>query len=232
MDGAIVAGAEVAGAVVRHDNRARRRDDDRSCHDRGRRYDNWRGLCHDNGLRHDRSRRHDDRSGLGDNRCRLGHNDRGGLGDNRSRLRHDDWSRLCDDRRLCDYRRLRIDDDSRWRLDGFRDVGDGVHDVKHRVEAAVVEGTAVMVMGLSLDGVARQQDGGDGQTEDGVACVFHGVLLFRRLVCLLTCLCFPSSPNQYHDFLFFSSFFSFSLILVCVAPCGFIKPIWERFSFF
>ncbi len=174
MNGAIVAGAEVAGAIVRHDNRARRRDDDRggsrndnrSCHDRGRRHDDWRGLRHDNGLRHNRS-------GLGnDHRSRLRHDDRSGLGDNRSGLRHDDRSRLGDNRRL------RIDDDSRWRLDGFRDVGDGVHDVEHRVEAAVVEGSAVMVMGLSLDGIARQQDGGDGQTEDGVACVFHGVLLF------------------------------------------------------
>ena len=176
-------GAVVARAVVRHDNRTRRGDDDRS----GSRHDNrsghnWSGrdddggrLRHDNGLRHDwRGLRHDDRSsrlshdwrGLGDNR---GLSNNRGLGDN-GRLRYDG--------RLGDNRGLRIDDDGRWRLNGFRDVGDGVYDVEHRVEAAVVESTAVMVMGLSLDGVARQQDGGDGQTEDGVACVFHGVLLF------------------------------------------------------
>ena len=204
MDGAIVAGAEVAGAVVRHDNRAGRRDDDRSCHDRGRRHDDWRRLCHDNGLRHDRSRlRHDDRSGLGDNRCRLGHDDRGGLGDNRSRLRHDHWSRLCDDRRLCDYRRLRIDDDSRWRLDGFRDIGDGVHDVKNRVEAAVVESSVVVVMVLSLEVVASQQKSGDGQTEDGVVCVLHGVLLFRWLVCLFDLLVFSVFTKPISRFFIF-----------------------------
>ena len=188
MDGAIVAGAEVAGAVVRHDNRAGRRDDDRSCHDRGRRHDDWRRLCYDNGLRHDRSR--------------LRHDDRGGLGDNRSRLRHDDWSRLCDDRRLCDYRRLRIDDDSRWRLDGFRDIGDGVHDVKYRVEAAVVEGTAVVVMVLSLEVVASQKSG-DGQTEDGVVCVLHGVLLFRWLVCLFDLLVFSVFTKPISRFFIF-----------------------------
>ena len=204
MDRAIVAGAEVAGAVVRHDNRAGRRDDDWSCHDRGRRYDNWRGLCHDNGLRHDRSRlRHDDRSGLGDNRCRLGHDDRGGLGDNWSRLRHDHWSRLCDNRGLGDDRRLRIDDDSRWRLDGFRDVGDGVHDVKHRVEAAVVESSVVVVMVLSLEVVASQQKSGDGQTEDGVVCVLHGVLLFRWLVCLFDLLVFSVFTKPISRFFIF-----------------------------
>ena len=235
MARAVVAGAEGVRTVVRHDDGATRtdddwcgsRNDDRGCHDRCRRHNDRRGLCHDNGLRHDRSG--------------LRYNDRSRLRHNRSRLCYDDWSRLrhnrsrlCDDDRcwLCDNGRLRIDDDGGWRLDGFRDIGDGVHDIKHRVEAAVVEGSAVMVMGLSLKVVACQQQGGDGQTEDGVACVLHGVLLFRRLVCLLTCLCFPSSPNQYHVFLFFSSFFSFSLILVCVVPCGFIKPIWERFSFF
>ena len=163
-----MAGAVVTRTVVRHDNRAGRgdddrcgsRNDDRSCHDRGGRHDDWRGLRHNNGLRH--------------NRSRLSHNDGSRLCDDRW-LRH--YGRLRYDCGLRDNRGLRIDDDSRWRLDGFRDIGDGVHDVKHRVEAAVVEGPAVMVMGLSLDGVARQQDGGDGQTEDGVACVFHGVLL-------------------------------------------------------
>ena len=204
MDGAIVAGAEVAGAVVRHDNRARRRDDDRSCHDRGRRHDDWRRLCYDNGLRHDRSRlRHDDRSGLGDNRCRLGHDDRGGLGDNRSRLRHDHWSRLCDNRGLGDDRRLRIDDDGGWRIDGFRDIGDCVHDVKYRVEAAVVEGTAVVVMVLSLEVVASQQKSGDGQTEDGVVCVLHGVLLFRWLVCLFDLLVFSVFTKPISRFFIF-----------------------------
>jgi len=179
-----MAGAVVTRTVVRHDNRAAgrgdddrcgSRNDDRSGHDRGGRHDDWRGLRHNNGLRH--------------NRSRLSHNDGSRLRNDWRGLRHNDGSRLCDDRWLRHYGRLRydsglrdnsglrIDDDSRWRLDGFRDIGDGVHDVKHRVEAAVVEGTAVMVMGLSLDGVARQQDGGDGQTEDGVACVFHGVLL-------------------------------------------------------
>ena len=178
-----MAGAVVTRTVVRHDNRAGRgdddrcgsRNDDRSCHDRGGRHDDWRGLRHNNGLRH--------------NRSRLSHNDGSRLRNDWRGLRHNDGSRLCDDRWLRHYGRLRydcglrdnrglrIDDDSRWRLDGFRDIGDGVHDVKHRVEAAVVEGPAVMVMGLSLDSVARQQDGGDGQTEDGVACVFHGVLL-------------------------------------------------------
>ena len=177
-------GAVVARAVVRHDNRTRRGDDDRS----GSRHDNrsghnWSGrdddggrLRHDNGLRYDwRRLRHDDGSGLRHNRRRLRDNNRSGLGDNRGL---GDNGRLRYDGGLRDNRGLLIDDDGRWRLDGFRDVGDGVHDVKHRVEAAVVEGSAVMVMGLGLYGIARQQDGGDGQTEDGVACVFHGVLLF------------------------------------------------------
>ena len=155
----------------RHDNWSGRHNDWRRLrHDnglrdnwRGLRHNNWSRLCHDwRGLRHDdgSSRLSHDRSRLRDNR---------GLGYN-GRLRHDG--------RLRDNSGLGIDDDSGWRLDGFRDVGDSVHDVEHRVEPAVVEGATMMVMGLSLDGVARQQDGGDGQTEDGVACVFHGVLLF------------------------------------------------------
>ena len=178
-------GAVVARAVVRHDDRTRRgddnrsgsRNDNRSCHDRGGRHDDWRRLRHDNGLRDNRSGlRDDDRSGLRHNRSRL--RDNGGLriDDDWRGLRHN--SRLGDDCWLRDDGRLRVDDDGGWRFNGFRDVGDGVHDVKHRVEAAVVEGATMMVMGLGLDGVARQQDGGDGQTEDGVACVFHGVLLF------------------------------------------------------
>jgi hypothetical protein len=67
----------------------------------------------------------------------------------------------------------------------------------------VVEGTAVMVMGLSLDGVARQQDGGDGQTEDGVACVLHGVLLFRWLVCLFDLLVFSVFTKPISRFFIF-----------------------------
>ena len=146
-----MAGTVEARAVMRHDDRTRRgnddrsgsRDDDRSCHDWGWRDDDWCRLRHNNGLRNNwRGLRHDDRSGLGDNG------------------------------------RLRIDNDSRWWLDGFRDVGASIHDVKHRIEAAVVEGSAVMVMWLGLEAVACQHESGDGQTEDGVACVFHGVLLF------------------------------------------------------
>ena len=179
-------GAEGARTVVRDDNRARRGDDDRSGsrhdnrsgHDWGGRDNDWRRLRHNNGLRDNwRGLRYDDRSWLCHDWGGLRHND------GSSRLSHD-RSRLCDNRglgyngRLRDNSGLGIDNDSRWRLDGFRDIGDGVHDVEHRVEAAVVEGATMMVMGLSLDGVARQQDGGDGQTEDGVACVFHGDLLF------------------------------------------------------
>ena len=171
-------GAVMARAVVRHDNRTRRGDNDRSGsrhdnrsgHDWGGCDDNWCRLRHDNGLRHDwRGLRHYDRCRLGDNRRLRIDNNRSGLSDNR-RLRYDGG--------LCDYAGLRIDNDSRWRLDGFRDVGDGVHDVKHRIEAAVVEGSAVMVMGLGLEAVACQHNSGDGQTDDGVTCVFHDVLLF------------------------------------------------------
>ena len=185
MDRAIVAGAEVAGAVVRHDNRTRRRHDDRT---RGRRDDNRRGLCDDNWLRDnwlcDDNWLRDNRRGLCDNDWRgLCHDDRSLFRDDHRLC--DDWRRLGDDRRLgdngrlCDNRRLRIDDDCGWRFDGFRDVGDGVHDVKHRVEAAVVESSVVVVMvRLSLEGVARQKEGCDNQTDNGVACVFHVYLLF------------------------------------------------------
>ena len=133
----------------RHDNWSGRHNDWRRLrHDNGLR-DNWRGLRHNNWSRlcHDwRGLRHDDGSSrLSHDRSRLRHNR--GLGYN-GRLRHDG--------RLRDNSGLGIDDDSGWRFDGFRDVGDGVHDVKHCVEAAVVEGATMMVMGLSLDGVARQ----------------------------------------------------------------------------
>ena len=207
-----MAGAIMAGAVVRHDDRARRGDDDRcgsrnddGCrHNRGRRHDDGGRLRHDNGLR-------DNRSGLrDDDGSRLGDNGRLRIDNDGSRLCDDSGLRIDDDRSGLRYNGwLRVDDDGGWRLDGFRDIGDGVYDVKHRVEAAVVVGSAVMVMGLGLEAVASQHESGDGQTEDGVACVFHGVLLFHGLVCWLTCLCFPSSPNQYHMDLFFSNFSSF-----------------------
>ena len=175
-----MAGAVEARAVVRNDDGARWGDDDRSGsrHDnRGGRHNDWRRLRHDNGLRNNwRGLCHNNWSRLCHDWRRLSHNDRSGLSHDRSRLR--DNRGLGYNGRLRDNSGLGIDDDSGWRFDGFRDVGDSVHDVEHCVEAAVVEGATMMVMGLSLDGVARQQDGGDGQTEDGVACVFHGVLLF------------------------------------------------------
>ena len=190
-------GAVVARAVVRHDDRATRtdddrcgsRDDDRSRHDWGGRHDDWRRLRHDNWLR-------DDRSGL----C---HNWRG--------LCDDDRSRLGDNGRLRDNCRLRVDDDGGWRLEGIRDVGDSVHDVKHRIEAAVVEGSAVMVMGLGLDGVARQQDGGDGQTDDGVACVFHDVLLFVGWFVYCFAFVFCLHQTNITGFVFFLIFVHFFL---------------------
>ncbi len=160
---------------MRHDDRARRGDDDRGGsrhdnrgrHNRGGRHDDWSRLRHDNwsGLRHDRR--------LSDNGWLRIDNDRSGLRYN-SGLRGDD-----DRSGLSDNGGLRVDDDGGWRFDGFCDVGDGVHDVKNRVEAAVVVGSVVMVMmGLGLEAVACQHKSGDDQTEDGVACVLHGVLLF------------------------------------------------------
>ena len=199
-----MAGTVEARAVVRHDDRTRRGDDDRSRsrnddgsrHNRSGCHDDWRRLRHDNGLRDDwRGLRHNDRSGLRHNWSGLCHDDRRGLGDDR-RLRHDG--------RLRDDSGLGIDNDCRWRFDGFRDIGDGVHDVEHRVEAAVVEMAVVVMTWLSLQRVSSQDECGDGETDDGVACVLHVFLLFLRL-------------GDFVDFLVFSVF---------------TKPIWGKLVVF
>lgn len=182
--------------VVVWDDRARRRHDDRG---RRRRDNHWCGLRDDDGLR--------------DNGCCRCYN-------YWRRFRYDDgllddWRRLRDNNRLCNNRRggdnrwlgddgwRGIDDDWGWWLDGFSDVGEGVYDIEYCVEAAVMV-IAAMMMGVKV--VTSQQKCGNGETDDGVACVLHVFLLFVGLGSSFTFSCFPFSPNQYGENCLFSNF--------------------------